>query len=93
MGDPRQPAHVYGAGPVTFVASWPDYGVAETRAELAGAAIRAAAGRAVVLWPEEPEFEPGGCAWSSGTITAHKLRSRARKPDRTGGEGDDGDPA
>jgi hypothetical protein len=47
-------------GPVTFVASWPRYGVAETRAELDGAAIREAAERAVTLWPEEPESEPGG---------------------------------
>jgi hypothetical protein len=41
-------------GPVTFVASWLRHGVAETRAELDGAAIREAAGRAVILWPEEP---------------------------------------
>ena len=76
-------------GPVTFVASWPEYGVAETRAELDGAAIRAAAGRAVVLWPEEPEFEPG-CAWSSGTITAHKVEESGSEagPNRPGAEGD-----
>jgi len=59
-------------GPVTFVAAWPKYGTAETRAELDGAAIRAAAARAVILWPEEPEINPGGGVWSSGTITAHK---------------------
>jgi len=47
-------------GPVTFVASWPKHGVAETRVELDGAAIREAAGRAVTLWPGEPETEPGG---------------------------------
>lgn len=41
-------------GPVTFVASWLRYGVAETRAEVDGTAIRAAAGRAVILWPEDP---------------------------------------
>lgn len=29
-------------GPVTFVASWPEYGAAETRADLDGSAIRAA---------------------------------------------------
>ncbi len=51
-------------GPVTFVASWPKHGVTETRAELDGAAIREAAQRAVTLWPEEPESEPGGpSAW------------------------------
>jgi len=46
-------------GPVTFVAAWPAYGVSETRAELDGAAIRAAATRAVILWPEEPQADPG----------------------------------
>jgi hypothetical protein len=43
-------------GPVTFVVSWPRYDVAETRVEFDGAAIREAAGRAVSLWPEEPEL-------------------------------------
>ena len=43
-----------------FVASWREYGAAETRAELDGSAIRAAAARAVILWSEEPESEPGG---------------------------------
>jgi len=58
-------------GPVIFVVSWPEHEVAETRAELDGAAIREAAGRAVMLWPEEPEFEPGDSyAWSSQTVTA-----------------------
>jgi hypothetical protein len=47
------------AGPVTFVASWPKHGVAETRVELDGAAIREGAKRAVTLWPEEPESTPG----------------------------------
>jgi hypothetical protein len=42
-------------GSVTFVASWLKYGVEETRAELDGAAIREAARRAIVLWPQEPE--------------------------------------
>jgi hypothetical protein len=55
-------------GPVTLVGSWVEHGIAESRAELDGAAIRAAAGRAVTLWPEEPEFEPGG-AWRSHRIT------------------------
>jgi hypothetical protein len=44
-------------GPVTFVASWREYEVAETRAELDGSAIREAARRVVILWPEEPEPE------------------------------------
>jgi hypothetical protein len=32
-------------GPVTFVASWPEHGAAETRAELNGSAIREATAR------------------------------------------------
>jgi hypothetical protein len=47
-------------GPVTFVASWLLYGVAETRAELDSSAIHEAAGRAVILWPDEPVSKPRG---------------------------------
>jgi hypothetical protein len=39
-------------GPVTFVASWLLYGVAETRAELDSLTIHEATGRAVILWPD-----------------------------------------
>jgi hypothetical protein len=76
---------------VTFVASWPEYGAAETRAELDGSAICEAAARAVILWPEEPESEPGGHAWSSHTITAHKPDHPASEaePDQPGAEGAD----
>jgi hypothetical protein len=55
-------------GPVTLVASWLEHGVTETRAELDGTAIRQAAGRAVILWPDEPGPESGG-AWRSERIT------------------------
>jgi hypothetical protein len=47
-------------GPVTFVVSWLLYGVPETRAELNGLAIREASGRALILWPDEPDDEPRG---------------------------------
>lgn len=56
-------------GPVTLFGSWVQHGIPESRAVLDGTAIRSAAGRAVTLWPEEPESEPGG-TWSSQTITA-----------------------
>jgi len=57
-------------GPVTFVVSWLEHGVAESRAELDGAAIGEAARRAVDLWPAEPEFEPGDrYAWSRQVVT------------------------
>jgi hypothetical protein len=54
-----------------LIASWLEHGVTETRAELDGAAIRAAAARAISLWPDEPDVEPGA-AWTSSTITAGK---------------------
>jgi hypothetical protein len=71
-------------GPVTLVASWLDHGIAESRAGLDGGAIRAAAGRAVTMWPEEPEFEPGG-SWRSGRITGHS--SAEAEPGQPGAEG------
>lgn len=42
------------AGPVTFIASWLLYDLAEARAELDSSVIREAAARAVILWPDEP---------------------------------------
>ncbi|MEZ0114529.1 hypothetical protein ABH920_008564 [Catenulispora sp. EB89] len=41
-------------GAVTIVVSWLAQGVTEARCELDGAAIRAAAEKAVQLWPDEP---------------------------------------
>jgi hypothetical protein len=41
-------------GPVTFVASWLLYRVVEARQELDSSVIREAAGRAVILWPDQP---------------------------------------
>jgi len=75
-------------GPVILVASWLEHGITESRAELDGAAIREAAERAVTLWPEEPEFEPGG-SWRSQRITGSKpgdLRAGA-EPDHPGAKG------
>ena len=43
---------------VTFVASWLAYGVTETRAQVDGSAIRAAASRAIELSPDDPDDEP-----------------------------------
>jgi hypothetical protein len=58
-------------GPVTLIASWLEHDVTETRVGLHGAAVRAAAARAISLWPDEPDTEPGA-AWTSSTITAVK---------------------
>jgi hypothetical protein len=38
------------AGPLTFVAEWPRYGIAETRAVIDATALRSAADSAVDLW-------------------------------------------
>lgn len=59
-------------GPMTFVAAWPKYAVAETHAQLDGSAIRAASGRAITLWPEESEIGASGAGWTSHTLTALK---------------------
>lgn len=59
---------------VTLVASWLAYGVAETQAELDGTAIRAAAERAVMLWPDEPDVEPA-FSETRGAITAGTSKS------------------
>ena len=56
---------------MTFVASWLAYEVPETAAEIDGATIRAAADRAVELWPEEPPVE-SQAGWNSQTITASR---------------------
>lgn len=45
-------------GQVTFVLSWPAFGMPECRAVVDGAAIRAAAQRSQVLWPPQPDMEP-----------------------------------
>jgi hypothetical protein len=70
-----------------LVGSWVEHGIAESRAELDGAAIGAAAGRAVTLWPEEPESAPGG-AWRSQRITGGKPDDpgTGAEPDRPGAD-------
>lgn len=55
-------------GPVVLVASWLEYGVGETMAELDGTAILEASRRSVILWPDEPEAE-SSTNWRSSKIT------------------------
>ena len=48
-------------GPVAFIVSWPAFGIPESRMELDGQAILAAASRSRTLWPPvrfEPQPEP-----------------------------------
>lgn len=48
-------------GPVAFIIRWPAFGIAESRMELDGGPIRAAASRSRILWPPqqlEPQPEP-----------------------------------
>jgi hypothetical protein len=40
------------AGPLEFVCEWPAFGIAESRATIDGQLILDAAGRSVLLWPE-----------------------------------------
>jgi hypothetical protein len=67
-------------GPVTFVASWLAYGVAETRAEVDGSAIRAAASRAIELCPDDPDYEPSGGWARPAPHAATMSRSVPAKP-------------
>jgi len=69
-------------GPVIMVTSWLEHGIAESQTELDGAAILAAAGRAVTLWPEEPDSERGG-SWRSQTITVAHSRAEAEPDEPT----------
>ena len=45
-------------GPVTFVLSWPAFGLPESRTVIDSAPIRAAAAESVALWPPQPDEEP-----------------------------------
>jgi hypothetical protein len=38
-------------GPVAFVCEWPSYGIPESRVEVEAASIRAAASKAIEIWP------------------------------------------
>ena len=41
-------------GPLAFICAWPARGIATSRVEVDGAAIREAATAAVTLWPDDP---------------------------------------
>jgi hypothetical protein len=58
-------------GPLTLVTSWLEKGVAETRAQVDGRLIRAAASHAIELWPGDPDPEPR-VGWTSSTHTASR---------------------
>jgi hypothetical protein len=68
-------------GPVTFIASWTEHGVTETRVELDSAPIREAAGRAVTLWPED--LSPG-----SGYVGQYSTSTISFTADSTDEEGE-----
>lgn len=44
-------------GPLALHLTWPAFGMAESRTELDGGAIRAAGARSHVLWPPQPHFD------------------------------------
>ena len=56
-------------GPLAFVCEWPALGIEVTRLEIDAQLVLDAAGRAEVLWPDEPR-PPGAIGWTSRTITA-----------------------
>jgi hypothetical protein len=47
------------AGPLAFICAWPGRGIATSRVEVDGAAIREAADTAVTLWPNDPYCAEG----------------------------------
>ncbi len=67
-------------GPVTFVASWPEYGAPRPARTWTGRRSVRPAARAVILRPEEPESEAGG------SRPARRLgRATLRSPDTGSG--------
>lgn len=58
-------------GPLSFVATWPAFGITETRSEVDADAILSAAARAIALWPEAPG-RPLGEA-TMGVVTAGRV--------------------
>ncbi|MBS2965192.1 hypothetical protein KGA66_19235 [Actinocrinis puniceicyclus] len=66
-------------GPLSFIATWPAFGITEARIELEAEAVLSAAARAIVLWPEAPG-RPLGEA-TMGVVTAGRVE---RGDDETG---------
>ena len=62
-------------GPVTFIVSWLAQGVTEARAEVDGAVIRAAADRAVTLWPDDPDVASSAAVTSSAVAHSSAVSS------------------
>lgn len=67
-------------GPVTLVISWLEHAVTETRADLDGTEIRAAAARAVRLWPDDPGTDAGD-TWAASTRTIWSAGSGSAEKD------------
>jgi hypothetical protein len=79
------------AGPVGVFASWLAHDVPETRGELDGDAIRAAAGRAVTLWPDDPDPESTS-SWRSQTISAFRPAPPPRSASGESASGEEAEP-
>jgi hypothetical protein len=69
-------------GPVTFVVSWLAEDVTEERTQVDGTAIRAAAGRAVTLWPDDPDTWGGGGMTSASAVSSSSATATATPPGR-----------
>lgn len=74
-------------GPVAFVCEWPRYGIPESRVEVAAASIRAAASKAMEIWPA-PGYQrrvprrPGRhpCAGRGGEASWRPRNAAQRNP-------------
>ena len=65
-------------GPLTFIVSSAAYGVTEARGEVDASAIRAAAGRAIDLWPGDPSREGAG---GGRSVVIGSNRAVKKEPD------------
>jgi hypothetical protein len=65
-------------GPLSFVATWPAFDVAEVRVDLEADMILSAATRALVLWPEAPGLPSSGS--TLGVVTAGSTEHGGDQP-------------
>ena len=72
-------------GPLTFACAWTDEGVEETSVVVDAAPIRAAAARAIELWPDDrpdpPRRDPDDPGWSSYAVSG-RARLAGASPTR-----------
>jgi|HubBroStandDraft_4_1064222.scaffolds.fasta_scaffold102005_2 hypothetical protein len=65
------------SGDIVLVCEWPAYGIAESSLTVSGEALRAAAARARLVWPEDPPGDRHGSSMSSARSRIARMRGRA----------------